>query len=156
MRAGIFVAYWPWFTHQEQTDLAILADDLGLDSVWVAEAWGQDAVSLLAYLAAKTERIALGSALFTYAMYGLWNVLYGPDPLTATLAQAPEAAEMLAPYSDLIRLTGLAIYAAVACVAIFAQGGMALYYFSRTKHLRAYLAQTPRWVIDFQKASASV
>lgn len=64
MRAGVFVAYWPWFTPQEQTELAVLADELGLDSVWVAEAWGQDAVSLLAYLAAKTERIALGSGLF--------------------------------------------------------------------------------------------
>ena len=64
MRAGIFVAYWPWFTPEEQVSLAVLADELGLDSVWVAEAWGQDAVSVLGFLAAKTERIALGSALF--------------------------------------------------------------------------------------------
>src|SRR3954449_8012203 len=63
MRAGIFVAYWPWFTPEEQVSLAVLADDLGLDSVWVAEAWGQDAVSLLGHLAARTERVALGSAL---------------------------------------------------------------------------------------------
>src|SRR5215212_1034306 len=63
MRAGIFVAYWPWFTPDEQVSLAVLADELGLDSVWVAEAWGQDAVSVLAFLAAKTERIALGSGL---------------------------------------------------------------------------------------------
>lgn len=101
------------------------------------------------------NQIALGAALLTYAMFGLWNVLYGPDPLAETLRQAPEAAEMLAPYSDLIRLTGIAIYAGVACVAIFAQGGMALYYFSRTKHVRAYLAQTPQWLIDFLRASTS-
>src|SRR3954452_9825311 len=63
MRAGIFVAYWPWFTPQEQVSLAVIADELGLDSVWVAEAWGQDAVSVLGVLAARTERIALGSAL---------------------------------------------------------------------------------------------
>ena len=64
MRAGIFVAYWPWFTPTEQVELSVLADELGLDSVWVAEAWGQDAVSVLGFLAARTERIALGSALF--------------------------------------------------------------------------------------------
>ena len=64
MRAGIFVGYWPWFTPEEQVSLAVLADELGLDSVWVAEAWGQDAVSVLAFLAARTERIALGSGLF--------------------------------------------------------------------------------------------
>jgi F420-dependent oxidoreductase-like protein len=63
VRAGIFVGYWPWFTPEEQVSLAVLADELGLDSVWVAEAWGQDAVSVLAFLAARTERIALGAGL---------------------------------------------------------------------------------------------
>ena len=63
MRAGVFVAYWPWFSPAEQVELAVLADNLGLDSVWVAEAWGQDAVSVLGLLAGRTERIALGSGL---------------------------------------------------------------------------------------------
>src|SRR3954451_13653220 len=63
MRAGIFVAYWPWFTPQEQVSLAVLADDVGLDSVWIAEAWGQDAVSVLGFLAARTSHVALGSGL---------------------------------------------------------------------------------------------
>src|SRR3954465_3854820 len=64
MRAGLFLAYWPWFTPDEQVELAVLADELGLDSVWVSEAWGQDAVSVLGLLAGKTERVALGSGLF--------------------------------------------------------------------------------------------
>ena len=42
----------------------MLADEQGLDSVWISEAWGQDAVSVLGLLAGKTERIALGSGLF--------------------------------------------------------------------------------------------
>ena len=63
MRAGVFLAYWPWFTPAEQVELAVLADRLGLDSAWVAEAWGQDAVSVLGLLAGKTERIGLGSGL---------------------------------------------------------------------------------------------
>ena len=64
MRVGVFLAYWPWFTPQEQVELAVLADELGLDSVWISEAWGQDAVSVLGLLAGRTERIALGSGLF--------------------------------------------------------------------------------------------
>jgi F420-dependent oxidoreductase-like protein len=64
MRAGLFLAYWPWFTPQEQVELAVLADELGLDSVWISEAWGQDAVSVLGLLAGKTERVGLGSGLF--------------------------------------------------------------------------------------------
>jgi F420-dependent oxidoreductase-like protein len=39
------------------------AERLGVASVWVAEAWGQDALTPLAYLAAHTERIELGSAI---------------------------------------------------------------------------------------------
>ena len=64
MRAGIFLAYWPWFSPEEQIELAVLADGLGLDSVWISEAWGQDAVSVLGLLAGRTERIGLGSGLF--------------------------------------------------------------------------------------------
>ena len=39
------------------------ADQVGIDSVWTAEAYGSDAVTVLAYLAARTERIKLGSAI---------------------------------------------------------------------------------------------
>src|SRR3954447_4287313 len=63
MRIGLFLAYWPWFSLEEQVDLAGLGDELGLDSVWISEAWGQDAVSVLGLLAGATERIALGSGL---------------------------------------------------------------------------------------------
>jgi len=43
--------------------MALEAEQLGYDSVWTAEAWGSDAVSLLAWIGAKTERIALGTAI---------------------------------------------------------------------------------------------
>ncbi len=63
MRIGLFLAYWPWFSPEEQISLARQADLSGLDSVWVAEAWGQDAVSVLGHLSAVTERVGLGSGL---------------------------------------------------------------------------------------------
>jgi F420-dependent oxidoreductase-like protein len=63
MRLGISVAYWPWFEHHEQLELGALADRLGLDSVWVAEGYGQDGVALLAALAVTTERIGLGAGI---------------------------------------------------------------------------------------------
>jgi len=63
VRVGLFLAYWPWFSWQEQIELARLGDREGLDSVWISEAWGQDVVSVLGHLSAVTERIALGSGL---------------------------------------------------------------------------------------------
>jgi F420-dependent oxidoreductase-like protein len=39
------------------------AESLGYDSVWAAEAWGTDAVTVLAWLAASTSTIKVGSAI---------------------------------------------------------------------------------------------
>jgi len=39
------------------------AERLGVDSVWSAEAWGYDALTPLAYLAAKTSTVRLGSGI---------------------------------------------------------------------------------------------
>jgi F420-dependent oxidoreductase-like protein len=44
-----------------------LAERLGFDSVWTAEAYGSDALTPLAYLAARTERIRLGTAVIQLA-----------------------------------------------------------------------------------------
>ncbi|MBN9085612.1 MAG: LLM class F420-dependent oxidoreductase [Reyranella sp.] len=43
------------------------AEQLGYDSVWTAEAYGSDAVTPLAFLAAKTERIKLGTGIMQLA-----------------------------------------------------------------------------------------
>ncbi len=47
----------------EQVDYVVEAEKLGVDAVWTAEAWGQDAISPLAYLGAKTTRIKLGTGI---------------------------------------------------------------------------------------------
>lgn len=43
------------------------AEALGYDAVWTAEAYGSDAVTPLAFLAGKTERIRLGTAIMQLA-----------------------------------------------------------------------------------------
>jgi alkanesulfonate monooxygenase SsuD/methylene tetrahydromethanopterin reductase-like flavin-dependent oxidoreductase (luciferase family) len=44
-------------------ELAVTAERLGYDSVWVAEAHSSDAVSVLAWVGARTERVGLGAAV---------------------------------------------------------------------------------------------
>lgn len=50
----------PW---RETVAFVVEAERLGLDVCWVAEAWGSDAPSPLGYLAARTERMLLGSGV---------------------------------------------------------------------------------------------
>lgn len=63
MRIGIGTGYWPWFTFERQVEMAVLADELGFDSIWASEGWGQDVVSFLGYVAARTEHVRLGTAI---------------------------------------------------------------------------------------------
>ena len=47
----------------EQVEYVVEAEKLGVDAVWTAEAWGQDAIAPLAYIAARTNRIRLGTGI---------------------------------------------------------------------------------------------
>jgi F420-dependent oxidoreductase-like protein len=49
---------WP-----EVVRFAVECERMGVDFCWSAEAWGQDCVAPLAYLAARTERIRLGTGI---------------------------------------------------------------------------------------------
>ncbi|OBJ56411.1 LLM class flavin-dependent oxidoreductase [Mycobacterium sp. 1423905.2] len=44
-------------------EFSVEAENLGLDVCWVAEAWGADAPSALGYIAARTQRMLLGSGV---------------------------------------------------------------------------------------------
>jgi F420-dependent oxidoreductase-like protein len=44
-------------------DYVIECENLGVDTVWSAEAWGMDALTPLAYVAARTKRIRLASGI---------------------------------------------------------------------------------------------
>ena len=60
MRLGLQLGYTD---PHEAVELAIHADRLGLDCVWTSEAWGADAVTVASWIAARTERIDVGTAI---------------------------------------------------------------------------------------------
>ena len=65
MRLGLHVGYWGLgLTPEDQLALVREAESLGFHSVWAAEAYGSDAATVLAWLAANTEKIRIGSAIF--------------------------------------------------------------------------------------------
>ena len=63
MRIGVSLLYPPWRQLPEQLAIARQADELGLDSVWVPEGYGQEAVALLGALSVTTQQIALGAGI---------------------------------------------------------------------------------------------
>ena len=65
MKLGVNLGYWGLgMGPQEQLHVVQEAERLGYDSVWAAEAYGSDAATVLAWLAAGTSKIKLGSAIF--------------------------------------------------------------------------------------------
>lgn len=64
MRLGLNLAYWGAGNDADNLQLARDAEELGYSVVWVAEAYGSDAATILAWVAAQTARIGIGSAVF--------------------------------------------------------------------------------------------
>src|SRR3546814_13593214 len=48
---------------REAADQVVGLESAGLDTVWIAEAYGFDSPTLMGYLAAKTETIEIGAAI---------------------------------------------------------------------------------------------
>jgi F420-dependent oxidoreductase-like protein len=66
MKLGLYLGY-SGAQMNLPVDKVVLAEQLGYDSVWTAEAYGSDAITPLAYLAAKTHRIRLGTGIMQLA-----------------------------------------------------------------------------------------
>ncbi len=64
MKLGINLGYWGAGNDAENLELAKEADRLGFSVAWAAEAYGSDAATVLAWIAAHTEHIDVGSAIF--------------------------------------------------------------------------------------------
>lgn len=102
------------------------------------------------------NQIALASILTLYALWRLHTEMTGVSPYQAYKSADPQIARMLQPVENLTHLVSMALYGAMIAVAFFAQGGLALFYFTRGKHIDAYLAQTPRWIIEMQKSGVAL
>ena len=63
LKLAMIWGYWGQLPPANLVETTKLAEDLGYDSVWSAEAWGSDAFTPLAYLAAHTSRIKLGTSV---------------------------------------------------------------------------------------------
>lgn len=89
--------------------------------------------------------------------YGVWMTLSGlsaEGPFAAEMAAKPELREILGSaeaFDQTYRLVLVGFYGVVALLSLVFQGGNAWYYFSRRRHVEAYVRGTPAWVLDLQR-----
>ncbi len=62
MRLGVHLRHWDRTPH-DVAAMAKLAEDVGLESVWISETWGSDATVLATWIAAHTSRVAIGTGI---------------------------------------------------------------------------------------------
>ncbi len=63
LRLGFHTGYWSAGPPAGAAEAVAAADDLGLDSVWTAEAYGSDAFTPLAWWGSRTTRTRLGTGI---------------------------------------------------------------------------------------------
>jgi F420-dependent oxidoreductase-like protein len=63
VRTAAIVGYWSAGPPASAADVFTVAEELGMDQVWTAEAYGSDAWTPLAWWGSRTERITLGTAV---------------------------------------------------------------------------------------------
>jgi F420-dependent oxidoreductase-like protein len=64
VRLGVHIGHWSGSLHPiDPVGVARAAESFGYDCVWASEAWSSDAVTVLTWLAAHTERIDVGAGV---------------------------------------------------------------------------------------------
>jgi hypothetical protein len=139
---------------------------LGLAMTLVAVIEFRGAAGLGRLEVSAASRLGWNQVAFAFSLcaYAGWNIaqalLTKSGGLSADYAaiasQSPDAAEMVQSLDSLTHTATAAFYALLIGVALLVQGGTALYYFTRTRHVRAYVHATPPWIIELQKAGVSI
>lgn len=102
------------------------------------------------------NQILLGTALLIYAIASLIVSLNSPGAIESAMGQDAQVQKMLGSFVELERTLNILVYAVVALAAVLGCGGTALYYATRTRHIESYVRQTPRWIVELERAGMGV
>jgi len=98
-------------------------------------------------------------ALITF--YCLWMLVVGmtgEGPLAAEIQSQPELGAVFGSageFDQTYKLLTVVFYGTVIALSAVFQGLNAAYYFTRRKHVKDYLQNTPAWVLDLQHLTSS-
>lgn len=102
------------------------------------------------------NQLALMGILILYFAFQIYGAYTGDSVQRLLRQAAPEMAPMLEQDLATYRMMVVAFYLILIAAVVAAQGGTALYYASRARHLRDYIARTPAWVRDMQTAGITI
>jgi hypothetical protein len=102
------------------------------------------------------NQLVLAGVIILYAIVGLYQAHArtnsGGGGLSAEIENAlADAGASANDIGDQISQGAEILYAGLIVFTLAAQGGTAVYYFSRRKHLTQYLQQTPDWIQQMQR-----
>jgi hypothetical protein len=103
------------------------------------------------------NQLALIVLVAVYALSQIFSALDSASPLADVIAQSGVPEELgisamgaeLGDLDEMYRSAVTAFYGVVIAATVLVQGGCGLYYYSRLKQLDQFLAETPRWVVDY-------
>jgi hypothetical protein len=96
--------------------------------------------------------------IIVYCLWMLFKGLTGTFPFTAEIEANPELAAALGPLDEfdvLYKILVVTVYGAVIALSTIFQGLNAFYYFTRGRHIEAYVQETPDWVLAVQRVTNS-
>lgn len=97
------------------------------------------------------NQLGLMAMVIGYAAWMLGKSLWGPSPYEEAVAGEAMLAGPLGSINKLYKMISLAIYGGLIAGTLVFQGLSSLYYFTRRKHVEAYLRETPQWVVQLQR-----
>ncbi len=95
------------------------------------------------------NQLGLMAMVIGYAVWMLGKALWGANPYEEAMAGETMLAGPLGSIGQLYKTISLAIYGGLIAGTLVFQGLNSLYYFTRRKHVEAYLRETPQWVVEF-------
>ena len=67
LKLGMTFGYWAKGPNPDVIEQAQVAENLGFDSIWTAESWGNDAFTFATWIAAHTKRVRVGTGIVQMA-----------------------------------------------------------------------------------------
>ena len=103
------------------------------------------------------NQVGFLTLIVVYCIWMLLVGLTGEAPFAAELRAKPELSAVFDSVDDfdrVYRLLIVAVYGTVIVISTVFQGLNALYYFTRRKHLLAYMQNTAAWIVDLQRLTS--